>query len=179
MSIKKLPFEDLVNKAQQQAVHITNDCTFPLRFNPAESYKSGGLKFGAPRPQMGPGILHPACDLVAPVGTEVLAVDDGVIINGPYEFHLGSYAIEVRHRYFIVRYGEIKRERISSPYVKRGQVIGHVAKVGKGSMLHFEMFTGDASGGLSQKNNPPWNRRKDMINPTWYLDTWSIGVPVQ
>lgn len=179
MSIAKLPFEDMVKKAEQHALHVSNSCTFPLRFNPSESYKTGGRKFGAPRPQMGAGILHPACDLIAPVGTEVLAVDDGVIIKGPYDFYLGSYAIEVQHRYFIVRYGEIKKEQITSPFVKRGQVIAHVSKVGKGSMLHFEMFTGDASGELTQKPKPPWNRRKDLMDPTYFLDMWSIGVPSQ
>lgn len=177
MSIAKLPFQDMVAEAEKRALHFSNSCLFPLAFNPTESYKTGGRRFGAPRPEIGPGILHPACDLIAPVGTEVLAVDDGVIIRGPYYFYLGSYAIEVRHKYFIARYGEIKKEKITSPFVKRGQVIGHVSKVGKGSMLHFEMFEGTASGDLTQKPKPPWNRRKDLMNPTFFLDMWSIGVP--
>jgi murein DD-endopeptidase MepM/ murein hydrolase activator NlpD len=156
--------------------HLAADCSFPLPFVPKRSYKDSGSGFGTPRPAMGPGILHPACDLEAPVGTSVLAVDDGEIIRGPYYFYLGSYAIEVRHRYFVVRYGEIKNEPIKTRNVKRGDVIGHVGNVGQGFMLHFEMFAGTATGDLTVKPDPPWNRRKDLMDPTPFLDLWALGT---
>lgn len=163
----------------QRTLYFSNSCSFPLRFNPSESYKTGGRKFGAKRPVMGEGVLHPACDLIAPIGTEVLAVDDGIIVRGPYKFYLGSYAIEVQHKFFIVRYGELKYEKLTTHIVKRGDVIGKVGKVGKGSMLHLEMFSGRATGDLTQKPFLPYNRRKDLIDPTPFLDMWAIGVPIK
>jgi murein DD-endopeptidase MepM/ murein hydrolase activator NlpD len=156
--------------------HFAADCSFPLPFVPERSYKDAGTGFGTPRPAMGPGILHPACDLVAPVGTPVLAVDDGVIIRGPYYFYLGSYAIEVQHPYFVARYGELKNETPANRVVKKGDVIGHVGNVGSGYMLHFEMFSGARTGDLTIKPDPPWNRRHDLIDPTPFLDLWAMGV---
>jgi murein DD-endopeptidase MepM/ murein hydrolase activator NlpD len=156
--------------------HLAIDCTFPLPFVPERSYKDHGTGFGTARNAIGPGILHPACDLVAPVGTPVLAVDDGVVIRGPYYFYLGSYAIEVQHRYFTVRYGELKDEPVKNRHVKRGDVIGHVGNVGQGFMLHFEMFSGAKRGDLTQKPDPPWNRRHDLMNPTPFLDLWAAKM---
>jgi murein DD-endopeptidase MepM/ murein hydrolase activator NlpD len=166
-------------KAARQLLHSAFACTFPLRFVPSRSYKDTGTGFGTKREAIGPGILHPACDLVAPVGSDVLAVDDGFIIRGPYYFYLGSYAIEVQHKFFIVRYGEIKNEPIKNRNVNRGDVIGHVANVGQGYMLHFEMFAGRLTGDLTQKTDPPWNRRRDLLDPTPFLDVWSMGMPTK
>jgi murein DD-endopeptidase MepM/ murein hydrolase activator NlpD len=156
--------------------HFATGCAFPLPFVPARSYKDHGTGFGTPRPAIGPGIVHPACDLVAPVGTPVLAVDDGIILRGPYYFYLGSYAIEVQHRYFVARYGEIKNESPKSRIVKRGEVIGHVGNVGQGFMLHFELFAGTRSGDLTQYRDLPWNRRRDLLDPTPFLDLWAASL---
>lgn len=156
--------------------HFAIGCDFPLAKVPERSYKDSGSGFGTPRPKMGPGILHPACDLEAPVGTEVLAVDDGIVVAGPYDFYLGTVAIEVQHRFFVVRYGELKvGPGPRSPFVKRGDVLGKVGKVGKGNMLHLEMFSGAANGRLSIKK-PPWNRRSDLLDPTPFLDLWAMKV---
>jgi hypothetical protein len=32
-------------------------------------------------------------------------MDDGVVINGPYSFYSGTYALEIKHPQFIARYG--------------------------------------------------------------------------
>ena len=159
--------------------HLASGCSFPLPFVPKRSYKDSGSGFGTPRPAIGPGIRHPACDLEAPVGTPVLAVDDGEIISGPDYFYLGSYSLTVRHRYFVVRYGEIKDEPVANRNVKRGDTIGHVGNVGQGFMLHFEMFAGTETGHLTVYNDPPWNRRKDLMNPTPFLDLWALGTKKQ
>jgi murein DD-endopeptidase MepM/ murein hydrolase activator NlpD len=66
---------------------------FPLRTRPSADYHSGGLRFGAVRE----GRKHAACDLIAPVGSDILAVNDGIVITGPYAFYHGTFAIEVRH----------------------------------------------------------------------------------
>jgi murein DD-endopeptidase MepM/ murein hydrolase activator NlpD len=68
---------------------------FPLRKRPAYSYKDGGREFGACR--SGCSRLHAGCDLLAPKGTEVLAIDNGTVIQGPYHFYDVVYALEVKH----------------------------------------------------------------------------------
>lgn len=171
----KTPGQAAIQEAQR-LWHLAVNCTFPLPFIPERSYKDGGTGYGTPREAIGPGILHPACDLVAPVGTAVLAVDDGTIIRGPYYFYLGSYAIEVQHPFFVVRYGELREEPIENRQVKRGDVIGHVGNVGQGFMLHFEMFSGAKTGDLTQVPDPPWNRRHDLMDPTPFLDMWAAKM---
>jgi murein DD-endopeptidase MepM/ murein hydrolase activator NlpD len=55
--------------------------TFPLPFRPKEDYHTGGRKFGAGRE--GGGRKHATCDLIAPKGTEIYAVEDGEVVRGP------------------------------------------------------------------------------------------------
>jgi murein DD-endopeptidase MepM/ murein hydrolase activator NlpD len=108
---------------------------------------------------------HPACDIVVPAGTEVLAVARGTIIAGPYAFaeytwddddhpkcHSITYAIEVKHPEagFIARYCEIgfrlAQGLAVGSDVNEAQTIAYVGLQcgphgpGSGSMLHFEMF---------------------------------------
>ena len=166
------------------SVSCTLGMSFPLPFIPKRNYKSAGLNFWAKRPAIGPGILHGACDLMAPVGTDVFAVDDGTVIRHPYHFYLGPdvYAIEIQHRLFTVRYGEVDRKTIlvkAGDRVKKGQLIAKVGKVGKGSMLHFEMYSGKATGRLTIKPNPPFNRRSDLMNPEPFLDIWQGNLPTK
>jgi len=150
---------------------------FPLPFLPKLDWHSGpaGGKryFGAPRDN---GRKHAACDLIAPKGTEIFAVDEGIVINGPYHFYNGTDALEVKHRFFIVRYGEILRAsagiRIGSK-VTQGEVIAYVGKMHHDAMLHFEMYDGSGSGPLTVRPRKPYERRSDLIDPTPYLDHWS------
>ncbi len=153
---------------------------FPLSFIPSLSYKGGRRYFGAPRG----GRKHAGVDLIAKDGTPIYAVADGEVIRGPYEFYHGAYAIEVLHpklesRYpgMIVRYCEIgpNAERRGRS-VTEGQVIGHVKKMWKDSMLHFEMYLGTETGRLTIKNKAPYNRRADIIDPTPYLDVWAMKI---
>jgi murein DD-endopeptidase MepM/ murein hydrolase activator NlpD len=147
---------------------------FPLDFVPRLSYKTSGRRFGAPRD----GMKHPGCDLIAPVGTKVVAVDDGIVIKGPYHFFHGAYAIEVRHSLFVVRYCEIGQSGAAGTgtVVRAGQVIGKVVRMRKDSMLHFEMYSGTASGRLTVKKNPPFQRRRDLVDPTKWLDIWAAEL---
>lgn len=146
---------------------------FPLKFKPTESYKTGMRKFGANR---GGGTRkHAASDLYAPIGTPILAMADGVITKGPYAFYLGTQALEVQHKDFIARYGEIQNTatglKEGSP-IKRGQVIAYVGEL-QGlnmSMLHLELYRGNASGPLTVRGNKPYQRRTDLIDPTSILD---------
>jgi murein DD-endopeptidase MepM/ murein hydrolase activator NlpD len=147
--------------------------TFPLRERPAASYHERPRAFGSPRD--GGARSHAGCDLYAAAGTEVLAVEDGTVLRGPYPFYDVVFALEVRHPSGIVRYGEIARaaEGITAGVaVKAGQVIGYVGKMKTvaQSMLHFELFSGAEEGPLTNRQNPPFMRRPDLQDPTAFLD---------
>jgi murein DD-endopeptidase MepM/ murein hydrolase activator NlpD len=150
---------------------VVTGIRFPLSARPAESYREGMRRFGARRKG---GRLHAGCDLYAPVGTPILALDSGVVVK-VYEFYLGTFALEVRHPKFIARYGEIKQGLAPGVYpdkpVTRGQPIAYVGKLSglNMSMLHLELYSGSAKGPLSTQTGP-YKRRADLIDPTSILD---------
>ncbi len=147
---------------------------FPLRARPTLSYKTGGRQFGAGRD--GGTRRHAACDLIASPGTEILAMEDGEIIQGPYFFYSGTYAIEVKHDSgYVVRYGEIRqglpRGIRAGSRVSQGQVIAYVGQLNSGaSMLHLEIYDGSRTGPLTQSGNI-YRRRSDLVDPTGFLDS--------
>lgn len=148
------------------------------------NYKQGMAQFGWRRPG---GRVHAACDIYAPLKSDVVAVADGTIVESG-EFYLKTQAIAIRHEGIgIIRYGEIleiPKEflKIDAP-VKAGDVIGKVGQVIKVSpMLHFELFDGTKSGILTDRRkgieyynedvlkNANYQRRADLMNPTKLLD---------
>ena len=157
---------------------------FPFRKRPSLSYKDGGRGFGAGR---NGGRKHAGCDLIAPKGTEILAMADGKVITGPYYFYSGTYALEVKHdNGMIIRYGEIGQSLPQGiqlgARVSKGQVIAYVGQLNSGSsMLHLEMYKGTKVGGLTQAGNSIYHyvpsaryqRRSDLLNPTTFLDNAS------
>lgn len=151
---------------------------FPLAFRPQESYHERPRSFGAPR--KGGQRSHAGCDLYAPVGTPVRAVADGTVLNF-YLFYLDTYALEVDHGDFLVRYGEIGSDpapgvRVGER-VEAGQVLGTVGRL-RGlavSMLHFEMYEGTATGALTRRDRPPFQRRVDLMDPTPHLDAAALA----
>ncbi len=164
---------------------------FPLPFMPERNYV-GGLGFDADRSAVArklgtiPGnvLRHGACDLVAPPGTPVLAIDDGRVLRGPYPFFLGTYAIEVQHTNFIARYCEVacRTEVRKHDPVFAGQVIGYVGNQPGGDMLHLELFSGALTGELTTAKtvaNRPYDRRKDLMDPTALLDSLRDRLPVK
>lgn len=169
---------------------------FPFEFVPAKDYHKGGIKYGAkrrvPRDKSEPlkGYRkHAACDLIAPEGTRVHAVDDGKIIGAMKHFYRGTYSIEVQHTHFVVRYCEIKGVAAGlglNDTVKKGDVIAYVGRMHRSSMLHFEMYAGTCSGPLTNKGqklgktpkNGSFQRRADIIDPTLYLDRWKHNLPL-
>jgi murein DD-endopeptidase MepM/ murein hydrolase activator NlpD len=147
---------------------------FPLHVRPKESYKEHPRSFGSPRSNG--ARKHAGCDLYAPAGTEVLAVEDGTVLRGQYLFYDVVHALEVHHPSGIVRYGEISRaaEGIAAGVaVKAGQVLGYVGRMQTvaQSMLHLEMFAGTERGPLTNRGNPPFLRRADLVDPTAFLDS--------
>lgn len=129
--------------------------------------------FGANRPN---GRKHAGCDLLAPVGTDIFAIDDGTVYDFNPNFYLETGMIAIRHASgFIARYCEVQRDSIArwqrGMPVQSGEVIAKVGKLTRSSMLHFELYTGKANGPLSNRRNPPFQRRSDLLNPTGLLDS--------
>ncbi|WP_161988421.1 M23 family metallopeptidase [Elioraea sp. Yellowstone] len=155
---------------------------FPFRARPQASWHDSPRRFGARRAN---GRLHAGCDLYVPHGTEILAAADGVITRFAF-FALNSTltqkvsAMEILHAGgWIGRYCEIANTLPAGlkagSAVKAGQVIAFVGPLMDvldvpSDMLHFEMYAGTASGSLSDFGRPPFMRRKDLIDPTPYLD---------
>jgi murein DD-endopeptidase MepM/ murein hydrolase activator NlpD len=148
---------------------------FPLPFYPHAGYhpsRSHARYFGASRPR---GRKHAGCDLLAPVGTSIFAIDDGVITAVSEHFYLETGMVAIRHSAGIVaRYCEVEpksmaRWRPGMP-VKSGDLIATVGKLHRSSMLHFELYSGRGNGQLSNRQNSPFQRRADLLNPTALLD---------
>lgn len=150
--------------------------TFPLSFIPTASYKTGGRRFGANRDDG--KRKHAACDLIAPKGTEIYAVEKGKVTYGPYLFYRGTYAIEFTlDSGKVVRYCEI--EKVASgvtvgTVLEEGSLIAYVGKMYVSSMLHFELYEGTGAGSLTVRSNPPYQRRSDLLDPTDYLDSGAL-----
>ena len=152
---------------------------FPLSFVPERSWHVSPLRFGARR-EAGRR-KHAGCDLYAPVGTPVFAVADGTI-KAFSAFYLGTYAVTIDHGQFWVRYGEIDRTIAANlpvgSTVREGDQIGAVGDL-EGldlSMVHFEMYSGAATGPLTVPSRAPFMRRADLLDPTEYLDSWAASV---
>lgn len=149
---------------------------FPLSSLPAQSWHVAPLRFGANR--AGGKRKHAGCDLYAPVGTPVYAVADGTV-KGFAFFYKGTYALTIDHGSFWVRYGEISQAIASGlaagTRVREGDQIGEVGDlIGLSlSMVHFEMYSGAASGALTVPSRAPYMRRSDLIDPTSFLDEWA------
>jgi murein DD-endopeptidase MepM/ murein hydrolase activator NlpD len=156
---------------------------FPFEFVPKLDWV-GGRGFGAKRDG---ARIHAGCDLIAPEGTTIHAVADGKVIQS-YPFYHGTDALEVDHGDFIVRYGEIKSGSAVKGEVKMGQPIAKVGKMYVDSMLHFEIYSGAERGsklGLTvtddkltakNKNGVSYMRRKDLLDPTPFLNVWKNNL---
>lgn len=114
------------------------------------------VQFGWRRPH---GRVHAACDLYAPLKSDVVAVDDGIIVESG-DFYEGTQAIALHHQGIgTIRYGEILEIPDKFLYkigvkVEAGDIIGKVGQVIKISpMLHFELFDGTGTSKLTVR--PP------------------------
>ena len=149
---------------------------FPLYAFPLADYTIEGREFGAARKY---GRLHAGNDLLEHAGNPVYAVADGKILDY-YPFTQGTDAIVVDHFDFVTLYGEVSsKNHAIGEYVKAGERIGTVGtlKNSGNSMLHFELYTGELQGGLWQPDNPPFQRRADLISPTALIRSLENNYP--
>jgi murein DD-endopeptidase MepM/ murein hydrolase activator NlpD len=158
---------------------------FPFSALPRHDWHSGARAFGANRSQ---GTrAHAGCDLYFPQGTWIHAVTDGLVVRGPEWFYAQTYALEIDHGDHIIRYGEVQGScpvRIGDQ-VQAGQKLARIGRlVGinvPSDMLHMEMYDKSAAGPLTvsgsdsarRSDGVPFNRRRDLIDPTQFLEDWS------
>jgi peptidoglycan hydrolase-like protein with peptidoglycan-binding domain len=133
---------------------------------------------------------HAGCDLYYPAGTKIHAIKDGTVTKGPYAFYAQTYAMEVDHGDFYVRYGEIQADTPvqAGSTVTAGQ---HIAQVGHlvgisvpSDMLHLEMYSGAGAGDLTDRSSRSakradgvsFQRRSDLIDPSSYLARWKSNL---
>lgn len=153
-------------------------CRFPINHEPLMSYTTGERQFGALRAN---NRVHAAADLYGSQNEPIVAVAPGVVVRGLYDFYYGTYAIDVRHPNFVVRYGEVSGKKAikanTGDQMAMGEVVAHMGQLipkVRPPMLHFELYKGNMVGPLSvptTKSNK-YGRRKDLIDPTNYLQRW-------
>lgn len=151
---------------------------YPLITKATADYRTGARRFGSNRAS---GRKHGGIDLYAPAGTVIRSMADGKVIQ-IYTFYAGTSAVEVDHGSFIARYGEIDSHP-DNIFVEQGEQIKRgdkIAKVGRligikvpSNMLHLEFYESTLSprnSPLTDKRNPPFQRRHDLIDPTPSLE---------
>jgi murein DD-endopeptidase MepM/ murein hydrolase activator NlpD len=99
--------------------------------------------FGSRRdPITGRRTQHPAIDIAAPPGREVVASADGIVTRAGRIGGLGN-AVYLSHGFGLTtRYGHMSKLEVRpGERVERGQVIGHVGSTGRstGYHLHYEV----------------------------------------
>ena len=162
-------------------------CFFPFKQLPSVNWTQDIRRFGARRSNG--KRAHAGCDLYFPTGTIIHAITSGKVIDDPYWFYDGTYALEIDHGTFVARYGEIQKQALvrKGDHVSPGQPI---AKVGNllsivQSMLHLELYDKSAEGPLTVKTSKtkktadgvPFWRRRDLIDPTPKLNEWKNNLP--
>lgn len=162
---------------------------FPFPMLPTATWTSGARAFGSNRSR---GTrAHAGCDLYFPQGTWIYAITDGVVTRGPTWFYAQTYALEVDHGDFLARYGEVQA---NCPVRTGDRVVAgqKIARVGRlvgisvpSDMLHLELYDKSASGPLTvdaaqsarRHDGLPYFRRRDLVDPSTFLGTWSSRLP--
>ena len=149
---------------------------FPMSSFPRQSYKEGMRAFGFRRG--GGKRKHAGCDIYAPIGTIVRAMDDGKVVQVA-PFYLGTDEVVVDHGGFLIRYGEVMPGahfvKVGDE-VRRGQALSKVGKLEglSQSMLHIEAYTSSLDAvkhPLTIKGAAPYMRRSDLVDITPTLDS--------
>ena len=116
----------------------------------------------------------------------IYAVADGVVTDF-YDFYQGTNALVVDHGDFTVRYGEVDAAGLPNGLGVGSKVFAgqHVADMGNlqmstgyWSMLHFEVFSGEVDGPLTDRENwtylhvedRNYQRRRDLLDCAQFLN---------
>lgn len=112
---------------------------------------------------------HCAIDLYCSEGDAVVAVEAGKIVNF-YHFYQNTYALLVQHDGYVVNYGEVSPNSLSSLGLRIGDRVSagaRIGTVGRLNMLHFETY---ASGTTKNYSWPKANPRPSRLrNPSQLL----------
>lgn len=131
---------------------------------------------------------HTGVDLYCPVGTEIEALEDGVVVavenfTGP---NVGSpwwhdtQAVMVEGNCGVILYGEIDSAVVVGQKIKAGQIVGKVLQVlkeDKGkplAMLHLEWYTPGITASVWWKLNEPQPR--NLLNIEALLKEFYVGL---
>ena len=139
---------------------------------------TGSRRFASSR--SGGDRAHAGVDFVAPHGTAVYAITDGTVqrVAG---FYQNTMAVEILNSDgTILRYCEIDPIVETGDYVTQGQKIGTILRADSGTeMLHMEVYTGEATGKLTQSDNRNYSyvdsqlvflRRWELVDPTFLTE---------
>ncbi|MFD0591049.1 M23 family metallopeptidase [Paenibacillus sp. GCM10027627] len=121
---------------------------------PVPSVKKVSSSFGMRvHPITGERRMHTGMDIPAPKGTDVIAADEGVIIQSSFTSIAGNN-VKIKHPSgYITWYMHLTKIYVQEEdSVKRGEVIGTVGSTGRstGPHLHFEVF----EPGAANSSNP-------------------------
>jgi murein DD-endopeptidase MepM/ murein hydrolase activator NlpD len=163
---------------QQQAAGQSGDFCFPFK-SPPSLWWTDGRAFGAHRTATR---KHGGCDIIKPVGEQIYAVADGVLIHEETDFYHNTNYVTFQHGPYVIRYGEILKgstHRAKRGWtVKKGQPIAKVGQLSGGShMLHFEMYAHGSDHSTLRSSRGPYMRRSDIMNPGPFLDKWVHNLP--
>lgn len=167
-------FRDHVNEESDELVKTSHNLSFPVTGNRAERYPylNGPAKFGHRR--SGGDRLHAGVDIyfkpfVPETECSVYAIEDGIVENINL-FYKHTYAIQISSKLGTFRYCELipSTGLEVGDKVAVGTCIGHASKVidSLPTMLHLEMYSGNESGPLTNRNLNPYSRRSDLLDPT-------------
>ena len=157
--------------------HVQNSNTngsYPLGEMSA-SFHNGSAKFGSSRGNR----KHAGCDMYSSEGTPVFSIKDGRVTELSGNYYKGSSAIAINHGSFTARYCEIVPafDLNIGTDVSEGQFLGITMPLNiqqtNNCMLHFEMYSNQAAGPLTQQGGD-YRRRSDLMDPTSYLDNLSV-----
>jgi Membrane proteins related to metalloendopeptidases len=99
------------------------------------------------------GKFHPAIDLVAPAGTEILASADGTVVSARFEKG-GGWTVVIEHRFENITYQTVYSHMLENSVivsvgelVLKGQKLGVIGTTGDstGIHLHFSLYSPNRS----------------------------------
>lgn len=133
------------------------------------------------------GKWHNGIDIGAPLGTTIVAPDDGIVLNtGNQDQYCrkGAYGkyIVVRHpNNLVTLFAHLSQMSVSpGSQIKRGDTIGYVGNTGysTGSHLHFTVYDGNSFSMRSSRSCGPMPSGGD-INPLSYLDSQGLALYIE